>query len=88
MNKNRDKKRMAGKSLRHVWNVGGSKVVTLPADYREVSVGERVVMLYDKFILLVPEKYAGEIEEIVKKAMLTSFNILKKESEDKASDSC
>lgn len=60
---------MPSQETRKVINLGSSKVISLPKpflDYHKVKVGDKVLLLYDSIILVMPEDTSAA--KLLKKA--------------------
>jgi hypothetical protein len=62
------------RSLRKIFKVYRSHVVTLPQEWVGKLKSDRVIILYDKVLLIVPEEDAGKVEDEIEK---TIYNIAK-----------
>ena len=60
---------MPSKESRKVIKLGGSKAISLPKpflDYHKIEGGDKVLLLYDGIILILPESFSQE--QLEKKA--------------------
>jgi virulence-associated protein VagC len=55
---------MGGKIVRRVFKLNTSKAITLPPEW-PIEVGETVVLLYNRYLLLVPAKYSAQADFII-----------------------
>lgn len=66
---------MPAKTSRKILNLGGSGLVTIPADYRryhKLDHGTKVQVIYDSFLLIVPPGYEEKLrerEELIKRLL-------------------
>lgn len=58
---------MSGRITRKVLNLHGSKAITLPPDW---PCGDRVHLLVDRYLLVVPEKDGHKVETAMEQAIL------------------
>jgi len=58
------------KSVRKIFKLGRAHVITLPPDWVKKVEGDKVIMLYDRIILILPEDDAEKVEEEIEKTIL------------------
>jgi len=64
---------MVGRITRRVFRLNTSKAITLPPEW-SVVVGERVLLLYDKYLLVVPLSETEKVEKAIERAILETFS--------------
>jgi len=64
---------MAGKITRRVFRLNTSKAITLPPEW-SVEVGDEVLLLYDRYLLVVPSSEAEKVEKAIERAILETFS--------------
>jgi hypothetical protein len=57
------------KSIRKIFKLGRAHVITLPQDWVQKVKGDRVVILYDRVILILPEDDEEKVECEMEKAI-------------------
>lgn len=55
---------MAGRVKRRILSIGGSRAITLPLEWSEKLKSDKVHLIFDRYLLVIPGEMEEEVETI------------------------